>query len=225
MVFGDEVTAPADIGAAAWIHVACRGRWGTVGGLVPNGFDAFVRVAAPDPDVDDWWDAYRSLYQLVASVGARHTTTPTSAWFGVWEGYGWETSTTMYVTSGRPGWAGRRKSNAERKRLREKDRRRHEAVRTGLAGVPRFEVPGRAYYLVGGPIAAAADVREPGSPDRWQRPDLMWPDDQAWFVASDVDFWSLYVGGSAAFIDDLVASLPVGSSERVTLDRELVSED
>ena len=224
MVFGDDVTAPADASAAAWIGDARRGRWGTVGGMVPNDFDVFVRVPAPDRDVGDWWGAYRSLYKLVASAGAAHTATP-QAWFGVWEGYGWATSTTMYATSGRLGWTGRRKVNAERKRLRDEDRRRHEAVRTGLAGVPRFELPGRVYCLVGGPLAAVADLREPGSPDRWQRPDLMWPDDRAWFVASDVDFWSLYVGGSVSFIDDLAASLPAGTTERVTLERELVSED
>lgn len=193
--------------------------------MVPNDLDAFVRVAAPDPDVNDWWDAYRSLYRLVASVGAAHTSTPAAAWFAVWEGYGWETSTTMHAARGRLGWTGRRKLNAERKRLREEDRRRHEAVRTGLAGVPHFELPGRTYYLVFGPITAAADLREPGSPDRWQRPDLMWPDDKAWFVASDVDFWSLYVGGSTPFIDELTVLLPAGSTERVELDRELVSED
>lgn len=224
MVFGDEVTVPADASAAAWIRDARRGRWGTVGGIVPNDFDVFVRVAAPDPDVDDWWDAYRSLYELVASIGAAHSAT-SAAWFGVWEGYGWETSTTMYATSGRVGWFGRRRLNAQRKRLRDEDRRRHETVRCGLAGVPRFELPGRTYYLVGGPIAAATGLWEPGSPGRWQRPDLMWPDDRAWFVASDVDFWSLYVGGSVPFIDDLVASLPAGNTARVTLERELVSEE
>ena len=30
----------------------------------------------------------------------------------------------------------------------------------------------------------------------WRNPDLFWPDDRRWFIATDVDFWSLYIGGS-----------------------------
>ena len=41
-------------------------------------------------------------------------------------------------------------------------------------------------------------------------PDLFWPTDRSWFAATDVDFWSLYVGGSTAFTSELAtyASTP-----------------
>jgi hypothetical protein len=44
--------------------------------------------------------------------------------------------------------------------------------------------------------------------DEWRNPDLFWPDDRAWFAATDVDFWSLYVGGSSAFTSDLATRSP-----------------
>jgi hypothetical protein len=62
----------------------------------------------------------------------------------------------------------------------------------------------RAYYLMHGPLSAMADLRYPGF-DGWRNPDLFWPHDRAWFAASDVDFWSLYVGGSETFTNLLAA--------------------
>ena len=46
------------------------------------------------------------------------------------------------------------------------------------------------------------ELREPGG-DRWRNPDPCWPADRAWFLATDVDFWSLDVGGSCDSVDDL----------------------
>ncbi len=51
------------------------------------------------------------------------------------------------------------------------------------------------------------DVRYPGT-EGWRNPDLFWPDDRSWFAATDVDFWSLYVGGSRAFLDELSRRAP-----------------
>ena len=37
-------------------------------------------------------------------------------------------------------------------------------------------------------------------------PNLWWPDDRAWCVATEIDLAWTYVGGSAALIDDVLAS-------------------
>jgi hypothetical protein len=179
------VRAPASADGAAWIAGACRGRWGSVGALLPNDFAAYLRVDPPVPEVGDWWAAYRRLYEVVvAGVGARHTSTPEVAWFAVWEGHGWEL-------------------RAERARLREEDRRRQAMVRSGLRLLPRFELPNRTYHVVSGPLTAVGELQQPGSPHRWQRPDLVWPDDRRWFV---------------------VGAAPT-RAEAVTLDRALDNED
>src|SRR3546814_16840140 len=97
MIFGDHVRAPASSSTAEPVVAACRGAFWTVGWLVPDGHARCVRIGAPAPDIEDWWGAYRSLFRVVAAVGAAHTSTPGRAWFGIWEGHGWENWTTSWA--------------------------------------------------------------------------------------------------------------------------------
>ena len=89
--------------------------------------------------------------------------------------------------------------------------------------LPRFDRPGRTYYLLQGPLGATTELRHPDSDD-WRNPDLFWPDDRRWFVATDVDFWSLYNGGRSSFIAELADAVPT-HSELVELDLVLEIED
>lgn len=82
------------------------------------------------------------------------------------------------------------------------------------------------YVLVRGPVALAAAnfAEEPAE----QSAHLWWPDDRAWFVATDADLMTTYVGGSTACIAELVgadgieaAQVPV--DERVTPDADTVN--
>jgi hypothetical protein len=85
-------------------------------------------------------------------------------------------------------------------------------------------MPHRTYYLLSGPVAAATQIRDPSRRSDWLRPDLIWPADRSWFVGTDVDFWSLYVGGDHDFLSDLVRSAPT-STEFVPPEQELERED
>ena len=71
---------------------------------------------------------------------------------------------------------------------------------------------------------AAAQLRHSEPSNEWRNPDLFWPDDWRWFVATDVDFWSLYIGGDGDFVTELGSNVPT-RSEIVTLDRQLEIED
>jgi hypothetical protein len=75
----------------------------------------------------------------------------------------------------------------------------------GFFGEPdaTLDLPGREYVLRRGPIerAAANFAVEPAE----QSANLWWPEDRAWFVATDIDLMTTYVGGSATCIADLVA--------------------
>ena len=93
-----------------------------------------------------------------------------------------------------------------------------------LSRLPHFDLPGRSYYLVTGPVVAATELKDPGSMSDWRNPDLFWPDDRRWFVATDVDFWSLYVGGHDDFITELVRAVPT-PSELVAVDHRPEVED
>ena len=58
----------------------------------------------------------------------------------------------------------------------------------------------------------------------FRNPDLFWPDDRRWFVATDVDFWSVYVGGDDDLVAELAGAVPT-ECELVDLDRPLPIED
>ena len=224
MVFGDEMNVPASAPDIGWIDAACRTEWGTVGALVPNDFEAHLRIWPP-PDTDDFGADYAELHRLVASVGERHTSTPSEATFAIWDGHGFHIRTSALAWAHAPAdEAERQAREAARARLREEDRHRNAAVRAAVATVPTIELPGRRYHVVTGPVAAVVDLREPDGA-AWHHPDLWWPQDRAWFVATDVDFWSLYVGGSAAFAADVTAAVPAETRvEPVGLDVELEIE-
>ena len=73
----------------------------------------------------------------------------------------------------------------------------------GQEGLPSVRTPGREYFLVRGAVSAAGLFRTTmfldGGPNIW------WPDDRAWCVATEVDLDSTYVGGSAECIARLLA--------------------
>lgn len=73
-----------------------------------------------------------------------------------------------------------------------------------LQYIPRFDLPHRRYYLLSGRTSAAALIEDPETGD-WRWPDLFWPDDRQWFVATDTDLWCLYVGGRSDFITELAS--------------------
>jgi hypothetical protein len=211
-IFGPAVTAPADAAAASWI-ASRLGEFGTVGGLVPAGFDLYLLVrpaGLADGSIDD-----ADQITTVASIAQRHTTTPDLIWFAIWEGYGWATSTTLYRVSGHrlPPWLVRARV---RVLARVADRRRHRRIRRSLERVPRFDLPNRRYHLVHGPLHAAANISEPGT-GRIQVPDLWWPDDRRWFVATDTDLDWTYIAGSQAFIAEIIEAF----SKRI----EIVNRD
>jgi len=226
MSFGDGITAPDTVAQAEWIERTCRrSTWGTVGALVPDRYRMVLRVQAPDPTLEDWWAAYMALFEIIASVGKRHTSTPDHAWFAVWEGHGFDLASTRVAWLDPPGDDLTRRARDEyRVQLRDEDERRRASIGTALGDVPRVDLPNRAYYLLEGSVLAVTRLRYPDSMDDWRNPDLYWPDDRQWFVGTDVDFWSLYIGGDGDFIEELASSVPT-SAEIVTPDLQLESED
>jgi hypothetical protein len=69
---------------------------------------------------------------------------------------------------------------------------------------PKLELPNRAYYVYAGPLNGALS-----SFDTWpyshRSANLWWPADEAWCVATEVDFAWTYVGGSRSLIDAILA--------------------
>ena len=72
-----------------------------------------------------------------------------------------------------------------------------------LDDAPRVTIPHRAYYLFRGPLEAVPALASAGPP--WQAPNLWWPDDRSWCVATDIDLDSTYVGGTRECINALLS--------------------
>lgn len=96
-----------------------------------------------------------------------------------------------------------------------------------IAGdAPLLVLPGREHWLLRGPIdlAAANMAEEPSE----QSASLWWPADRAWFVTTDIDLVTTFVGGSARCIDDLLArpaleAARVPADQRFTWDADTVN--
>src|SRR5262249_38681352 len=124
------------------------------------------------------------------------TKTPDDIVFALWEGFGY-LHRSVSVLSSPPGT---------------------QVVvdpRVDPGGWPCLALPHRNYYLLRGPVRAAPYVSayfvEPGLPWR-DGPNLWWPEDRAWFVASEIDLFATYVGGSPELVRALVANAVLDAS-------------
>jgi hypothetical protein len=71
---------------------------------------------------------------------------------------------------------------------------------------PRVRLPGRDYLLFAGPLAAVPQLgwTSPGGGFFPQSPNLFWPHDHAWCVASEIDLFCTLVAGLEELAEVLV---------------------
>ena len=131
---------------------------------------------------------------------AHHTEESEVCWFGVWHGYaqlhGSPAVSRMSATGASDDVYG----------IAPPD------VQTG----PRLCVPAREYLLVRGPLSSAPTL---SAQFGGQSPNLQWPADRRWCVATEIDLAWTYVGGSAGIIEDLLANQHLGSWPARSIDR------
>jgi hypothetical protein len=208
-----------DLTAAAWVADALRGsRPGTVAALVPPVFAACARVFHPavryegDEDVDVRWAEVAAANGTVAHPLMEWTSITGSADFlgednqsPLWDDHpalghlpehvAATVAAVLGAHTGTPDdcWFGL-SSHGDGRRT-----------------APVLELPGRALHLVRGPVelAAANLLPEPAS----QSANAWWPADRAWFVATDIDLVTTYVGGSTAAVAALVAAPGLEAAE------------
>jgi hypothetical protein len=142
----------------------------------------------------------------LCEVLARHTATPEACWFGVWDGHHWIAPPVAFAVFTR--------MSANLDEAGRGGRPATEPAAPSFAltwtdpspPLPLVELPWREYRLLSGPLDAALEVGrlfsgvfDPHSPN------LIWPDDHAWCVASEVDLCSTYIAGPQTLADDLLA--------------------
>jgi hypothetical protein len=215
--------AAVDVRAAQWLVAGLRGFGESVFSLVPFGFPAYVRVFHP---------AYRQVgteampvrWTTIAAANARlaHPGMQLGALTGSYEA----------LHAAQPGVFDHAPQVGtlppELATMLAAALARHTttpdecwlAVWNGFAGTrddvrqaPTFLAPHRQYHLLRGPVEAATEsVTEPL---RTQSPNLWWPDDRAWCVATEIDLNSTYIGCGHACRDEVLALPEV---EALTID-------
>jgi hypothetical protein len=141
----------------------------------------------------------------------QHTSAPNRCWFCVWEGYG-------YLTGAVAALAPRFRTQDESK----------SPFPYGAAIRPprpklkktRVRLPNRDYLLFTGSVQQGA---------RWEDgPNLWWPDDRGWCVASEIDLPYTFIGGSRQLIEEILAhplleALPATISQSITADSDAIN--
>lgn len=218
--------------AADWIRERLHPFAKDVGSVVPPGFAAYARIFHPAsiagrPDVEVRWsdvaalsgkkvhaemqfhsiappanDPEPRIYEphlgamserqaaALVSLLSKHTTTPNACCLCLWEGYGYLHAGGMApLVAAKPPLA---RVRVGIRRIQLKWFRPQPPSEDG----PRVMLPGRNYILFQAPISEALGWAD--------GPNLWWPDDHAWCVASEIDFPYTYAGGSQDLIDAIV---------------------
>ena len=159
-----------------------------------------VAVAPPEPG-----NLPPELLRVLCAVLDKHTSTPDSCWFCLWDGYGWLHDSGVSTMESRligtfappPSSVAGVTPSASLPPV----------LRAAVLNAPRVSLPYRDYLLFEGPLEAATDLgwTMPSGGFVPQSPNLFWPHDHAWCVASEIDLFCTLVAGSNALAENLLA--------------------
>ena len=153
-----------------------------------NCIDGFP-IQAGSPGTRDVEPGVGSLeencFHALVEVLSNYTSTAESCWFCLWDGFG----------NLSPGGSARLVSISEFGR--EPKASSNTVEQPDYVESPRVETSHREYILFSGELDAASGFLEF---PMGQSPNIWWPDDRAWCVATEIDLQSTYVGGPVACI-------------------------
>ena len=92
----------------------------------------------------------------------------------------------------------------------------------------RVRAPGRDYLLFRGPIDAVMAFLRGDGPFWGDSPNIWWPEDRAWCVATDIDLYDTYLGGSEECIGAVLSNadletLPTTLDARLNLGGDTIN--
>lgn len=200
-------------GASRWADVAARN--GRIAHPMMQLHRVSCPVGEPEPNASqpsrgvEWGSLPAEELEALASVLARHGSPSAVCWFGVWHGYGQlhgSPAVTRFTSTGEGGHV---------------DGIASAEVLSG----PRLRAPCREYLVLRGPLSSISKLETSLG---GQSPNLWWPTDHAWCVATEIDLAWTYIGGSEVLISDVLAdqhleALPAQSSDRFSYDSDLLN--
>jgi len=146
------------------------------------------------------------LHELVDILG-RHTPVDAECYFAIWEGYGDLPHNSAYTASYIAFTDGSGSGDLPRWSTPEE--------LLDVARAPRVSHPHRSYFLFTGRLAEAVQLKT-GDYAEWmtiRAPNLMWPADDSWCMATEIDFDSTLVAGPRQLVDELLAAPGLESAE------------
>lgn len=185
---------------------------------------ALIGAADPYADESELWTGGRPeqgnlvLPQLQALCDTLepHTSTPEDCFFAMWEGWGSHNGSSVRITLAEDGSGGAGPVPP--------------LYTVGELTSQRLALPMREYLLLRGPLSAMSAIARYDGPEAWwtQSPSIFWPADRSWCVATEIDFDSTLVGGSAEAVADVLArreleALPVGAADSLRSDADQVN--
>jgi hypothetical protein len=212
----DVYRAVVDVRAAEWVVAGLRGFGESVLSVAPACFAEYVRVFHP---------AYRSAgsdrvtvaWAEIASANGRpmHAGVQLGAITGS-ERYEWEGQAGVFDQPPETGNLPRELLDPLADVLARHTRAPgtcYFAVWDGwgwlppeVRSAPKFSVPQRTYHLLAGPVEAVRELADAWQPLGVPRsPNLWWPQDHAWCVATEVDFKTTYIGADRSCAQELIA--------------------
>jgi hypothetical protein len=202
-----------DVTTARWIEESLDGwPWATVGALLPEGFDAYARILHPAYIKNDQGKEEAVSWATVASWSGR-AVHPLMQFARIADLDDDPNTQPSWGTRPQEGTFDRAQSLADLLRsFTSTPDHCWFSLWEGFGGLdmvpaveeaPRVHTPGRAYLLFRGPLDALMAFQTSGLP--WgDLPNIWWPDDRAWCVATEIDLESTYVGGSQGCIDRIL---------------------
>lgn len=212
---GLETPTILDEGLWSWVQIGERVGVATTATISWEELSGRV----PEDRFEDGWSVHepacgelhpQTLAVLVGHLAA-HTERPDDLTLGVWDGWG-----TLHGGSGASvlilGAVPATVAEAHRRRvIAELDAAVAPEIRAALDAGALLHLPGRSYLVC---ATAASELADPrwvdGAGLGWREgrsgvlPQLLWPGDHAWLLASEIDLMSTYVGGSRALVDALL---------------------
>lgn len=192
-----------DVTPAAWIRPRLRPFNDHVAGsVIPTGFEAYARI-----DNETYGKLGEERCRSLIDLLVRHTAAPQMLWLAVWNGFGGlygNDRSVSYLFAFGPDDAPR----PDYRPLRQVPRR-HPTD-------PLIEHESRQFLLYRG--------RPDVVPGWLDGPNLWWPADQAWCVATEIDLPWTYVGGSEALIAGVLADPRLGAKP-LPLDESTLAQD
>ncbi|MDQ3758162.1 MAG: hypothetical protein M3394_09980 [Actinomycetota bacterium] len=221
----DDLVPADDASPAHWVVDGLRGFAESVLSVVPAGFEAYGRVFHPAARAEEdvrWSEA-------AAAHGTRAH--PGMQWERITRDSGSDAWDAEPAMGSLPIETALVLADVLRRHTATPDRcwfavwEGFGALREIVGQAPSFQIPGRRLHLLGGPIEA---VERSCCGRYYQSANLWWPDDRAWCVATEIDFRSTYLGGSARCMAEVVAdprleATAVSPAQGVTLASDTVN--